>query len=68
MSLFLSVLSCLSSSQLVVVDCRGHLLGRLASTVAKELLAGQHIVLVRCEEINVSGNREFLLPISSLSF
>merc|ERR1711907_54320 len=39
----------------VVIDCRGHLLGRLASTVAKELLSGQKIVLVRCEEINISG-------------
>merc|ERR1719472_774447 len=27
--------------KLVVIDCRGHLLGRLASFVAKEALAGQ---------------------------
>merc|ERR1711974_277115 len=39
----------------VVIDCRAHLLGRLASVVAKELLSGQHVVLVRCEEINISG-------------
>merc|ERR1712226_1751937 len=39
----------------VVIDCNGHLLGRLASTVAKELLCGQKIVLVRCEELNISG-------------
>merc|ERR1712022_97178 len=39
----------------VVIDCRGHLLGRLASTVAKEMLSGQKIVLVRCEELNISG-------------
>merc|ERR1712039_893186 len=30
--------------------------GRLAATVAKELLAGQRIVVVRCEEINISGS------------
>jgi hypothetical protein len=30
-----------------VVDCRGHLLGRLASTVAKELINGQAVTLVR---------------------
>jgi large subunit ribosomal protein L13Ae len=30
-------------------------LGRLAATIAKELLAGQHIVAVRCEGINISG-------------
>ncbi|XP_049850875.1 60S ribosomal protein L13a-like [Schistocerca gregaria] len=39
----------------VVIDCRGHILGRLASTVAKELLCGQRIVAVRCEQINISG-------------
>ena len=40
----------------VIVDGRGHLLGRLASRVAKELLNGQRIVVVRCEQINKSGS------------
>merc|ERR1712224_1022901 len=40
----------------VVIDCRQHLLGRLASTLAKELLNGQHIVCVRCEDIAMSGS------------
>merc|ERR1712224_207446 len=40
----------------IVLDGKGHLLGRLASTVAKELLAGQQVVVVRCERINISGN------------
>jgi large subunit ribosomal protein L13Ae len=31
------------------------MLGRLASIVAKELLNGQKVVLVRCKEICVSG-------------
>lgn len=43
----------------VVVDGRGHLLGRLASVVAKELLSGQKVVVVRCEEITISGSREY---------
>lgn len=30
--------------KVTIVDCRGHLLGRLASTVAKELLSGQRVV------------------------
>lgn len=30
--------------------------GRLASTVAKELIAGQQVVVVRCEAVNISGN------------
>merc|ERR1739848_875047 len=42
--------------KLIVIDCRGHLLGRLASFVAKEALAGQKIMLVRAEEINLSGS------------
>ena len=40
----------------IVIDGRGHLLGRLASTVAKQLLSGQKIVIVRAEEINISGS------------
>jgi len=39
----------------IIIDCRGHLLGRLASIIAKELLSGQKIIAVRCEEINISG-------------
>ncbi|KAG8098197.1 hypothetical protein GUJ93_ZPchr0013g38015 [Zizania palustris] len=39
----------------VVVDARHHMLGRLASIVAKELLNGQRVVVVRCEEICMSG-------------
>jgi len=42
-------------SPVIVIDAKGHLLGRLASTVAKELLNGQKIVVVRCEELNISG-------------
>ncbi|CAI5489675.1 unnamed protein product [Closterium sp. Naga37s-1] len=41
--------------QTVVVDARHHMLGRLASIVAKELLNGQHVVVVRCEDICLSG-------------
>mmetsp|Transcript_120055 Transcript_120055/g.187509 ORF Transcript_120055/g.187509 Transcript_120055/m.187509 type:complete len:202 (-) Transcript_120055:8-613(-) len=40
----------------IVVDCRGHLLGRLASVLAKELLNGQKVVCVRAEDINMSGS------------
>ncbi|KAK4949898.1 60S ribosomal protein L16A [Elasticomyces elasticus] len=44
-----------TSSDQVVIDGKGHLLGRLASTVAKQLLNGQKIVVVRCEALNISG-------------
>lgn len=41
----------------VIIDGKGHLLGRLASVVAKELLNGQEVTVVRCEEIDISGTR-----------
>mmetsp|Transcript_21701 Transcript_21701/g.68570 ORF Transcript_21701/g.68570 Transcript_21701/m.68570 type:complete len:202 (-) Transcript_21701:106-711(-) len=40
----------------IVVDCKGHLLGRLASVLAKEILNGQHVVCVRTEDVNISGS------------
>jgi large subunit ribosomal protein L13Ae len=40
----------------VIIDGRGHLLGRLASIVAKQLLQGQHVVVVRAEGIVISGS------------
>jgi len=43
-------------SKPVVIDGRGHLIGRLASIVAKELLSGQKVVVVRCEQLNISGS------------
>jgi large subunit ribosomal protein L13Ae len=42
----------------IIIDGRDHLLGRLASIVAKELLAGQKVVIVRCEDVCVSGSSE----------
>jgi ribosomal protein L13 len=41
--------------KVVVVDGRDHLLGRLAGLVAKELVLGQRVVVVRCEELMQSG-------------
>merc|ERR1712048_500435 len=42
--------------QKILIDGSGHLMGRLASTIAKQILMGQKIVVVRCEEICISGN------------
>ncbi|XP_013789669.1 60S ribosomal protein L13a-like [Limulus polyphemus] len=44
------------SEKPIVIDGRGHLLGRLAAVVAKTLLIGQRVVVVRCEGINISGS------------
>jgi large subunit ribosomal protein L13Ae len=42
--------------KVIIIDGRGHLLGRLASVVAKELLNGQKVVVVRCEELEMSNS------------
>jgi len=42
--------------KVVIIDGKSHLLGRLASVLAKELLNGQKVVVVRCEEIQISGS------------
>ena len=33
--------------KVITVDGRGHLIGRLASVIAKQLLEGQRVVVVR---------------------
>ena len=40
----------------VVIDGRGHLLGRLGSVAAKELIGGQKVIIVCCEQITISGS------------
>ena len=51
----------------VVIDGRGHILGRLAGIVAKELLNGQKVTVVRCENINMS-NTLFRQQLKYLAF
>jgi large subunit ribosomal protein L13Ae len=46
-------------SDIITVDAKGHLLGRLASICAKQLLAGKKIVIVRCEQIVISGSCKY---------
>ena len=40
----------------IIIDGKGHLMGRLASICAKQLLEGKKIVVVRCEEVLISGS------------
>jgi large subunit ribosomal protein L13Ae len=40
----------------IIIDGRGHLVGRLASKVAQQLLRGQRVVVVRCEQLVLSGS------------
>jgi len=44
------------SPKAIVIDGRGHMFGRLASIVAKLILNGNKVVIVRSEGINISGN------------
>ncbi|KAJ8783857.1 hypothetical protein J1605_008900 [Eschrichtius robustus] len=46
----------MAEGQVLVLDGRGHLRGRLAAIVAKQVLLGRKVVVVRCEGINISGN------------
>ncbi|CAA86515.1 Large ribosomal subunit protein uL13 [Caenorhabditis elegans] len=44
------------SNRAIIIDGKNHLLGRLASIVAKKLLQGDKVVVLRAEEIVISGN------------
>ena len=48
-------------ADVVVVDGKGHLLGRLASIVAKQLLNGKKVVVVRTEALVISGSCKLLV-------
>lgn len=41
-----------------IIDGKGHMMGRLASHVAKQILSGHKIVVVRCERIALSGSTQ----------
>lgn len=41
----------------IIIDGKGHLLGRLSSVIAKQLLNGKEVVVLRAEEIDISGTR-----------
>lgn len=50
----------------VVIDGKGHLLGRLASICAKQLLNGKKIAVVRAEQIVVSGSRKYISHVNPI--
>jgi large subunit ribosomal protein L13 len=47
--------------QEVVVDAEGQILGRIASLVAKMLLAGQRVVIVNAEKAVIAGNKQSII-------
>jgi large subunit ribosomal protein L13Ae len=40
---------------IITVDLKGHVLGRAAAVIAKQLLLGKRITVVRADEANISG-------------
>ena len=49
------------SSTITVVDASGLILGRLASVVAKQLLTGEHVVILNAEKALISGRRNSII-------
>src|SRR3989344_1542449 len=43
-----------------IIDGKGIVLGRLASKVAKELLKGEEIYVINCNEVLITGNKEMI--------
>ncbi|CDG64906.1 MAG: large subunit ribosomal protein [Methanobacterium sp.] len=43
----------------MIIDGEGLVLGRLASSVSKKLLAGERVTVVNAEKIIISGNKEW---------
>ncbi len=41
-----------------IIDGKGAVLGRLASYVAKQLLKGEEIVIVNCEDVIITGSKK----------
>jgi len=47
----------MTREQTVVVDAKGLILGRMASTIAKRLLQGENIIIMNAEKAVISGKR-----------
>jgi len=45
----------------MIIDAKDAILGRLGTYVAKQLLLGEKIDIVNCEECAISGRRHFVL-------
>ncbi len=44
-----------------VINCDGLVLGRMATKIAKDLLNGEKIILVNCQDVVISGKKKALL-------
>ena len=48
-------------TMVTVIDASGHVLGRLASYVAKRVLDGEDTVIINAEKVIITGNKENIL-------
>lgn len=44
---------------MIIIDGEGHVLGRLASVISKNLLNGEEIVVLNAEKIMITGNKDW---------
>lgn len=47
----------MSSENIIIIDAKGLILGRMASIVAKRLLEGESIIILNAEKAAISGKR-----------
>ena len=52
----------------IIVNGEGHILGRLASIVAKKLLNGERITILNADKVVVSGDRKMVIESYKLLF
>ena len=45
---------------MMIINGEGHILGRLASVVSKQLLEGEEIVVLNAEKIMLTGNKRYI--------
>jgi len=45
---------------MIVIDGKNVILGRMAAYVAREALKGEEIAIVNCEQIVITGNKQFI--------
>jgi large subunit ribosomal protein L13Ae len=53
--------------EIIVVDLKDHMVGRAAAVIAKQLLLGKRITVVRCDEANIAG-KEIRNKVKYLNF
>ena len=44
---------------MIIINGEGHILGRLASVVSKNLLEGEEVVVLNAEKIMITGNKDW---------